>query len=191
MVLMTLNYYQILEVDPGADPAQIKAAFYRLARQYHPDLAGAAATDRFQKICAAYEVLKDPERRQQYDLGLKRTNPSGPDQAWDPPVVVRTQPAPPPQAQPQDRANPAAKLRTLIKSRKLAQAVAQAQAWVEAEPDQPEAIHGLALAYHRLGSELRLRGDPQARHYLTLALKTEPDNRELAFEIRLELAQLP
>lgn len=190
MLLMTLNYYQILEVDPGADLAQIKAAFYHLARRYHPDVAGAATTDRFQQICAAYQVLKDPKRRQQYDAALKPPNRSGPAQTWDPPVVVRTQPSPPPQPQPQDRANQAAKLRTLIKSRRLAQAVAKAQDWVEAEPGHAEAIHLLALAYHRLGSELRLRGDPQARHYLTLALKTEPDNRELAFEIRLELDQL-
>jgi curved DNA-binding protein CbpA len=62
------NYYRVLSVDPTADDATIKAAFRRLARRYHPDLAkNARAARRFPEIREAYEVLCDPEKRRQYD----------------------------------------------------------------------------------------------------------------------------
>jgi curved DNA-binding protein len=62
------NYYRLLNVDSAADDATIKAAFRRLARRYHPDLAkNARAARRFPEIRQAYEVLCDPEKRRHYD----------------------------------------------------------------------------------------------------------------------------
>lgn len=62
------NYYRTLNVDSTADDAAIKAAFRRLARRHHPDVAKTArAARRFPEIREAYEVLSDPERRRQYD----------------------------------------------------------------------------------------------------------------------------
>ena len=62
------DYYRILAVDSTADDATIKAAFRRLARRHHPDVARTArAARRFHEIREAYEVLCDPERRARYD----------------------------------------------------------------------------------------------------------------------------
>ncbi|NJL02445.1 MAG: DnaJ domain-containing protein [Spirulinaceae cyanobacterium SM2_1_0] len=62
------DYYALLAVAPTATTAEIKAAFRALARQYHPDLnPDAEAQEQFKQICAAYEVLSDPERRHEYD----------------------------------------------------------------------------------------------------------------------------
>jgi len=62
------NYYRILNIDAAADAATIKAAFRRLARRCHPDLAkNARAARRFPEIREAYEVLCDPEKRRHYD----------------------------------------------------------------------------------------------------------------------------
>jgi DnaJ-class molecular chaperone len=62
------NYYRVLKIDSTADEATIKAAFRRLARRYHPDLArNARAARRFPEIREAYEVLSDPEKRRRYD----------------------------------------------------------------------------------------------------------------------------
>jgi curved DNA-binding protein len=68
------DYYTILGVDRDSSQDQIKKAFRRLARQYHPDVAKeAGAEERFKEISEAYETLSDPQKRQAYDeLGRHR-----------------------------------------------------------------------------------------------------------------------
>jgi curved DNA-binding protein CbpA len=63
------NYYEILQVSQDATLQEIKIAFRRLARQYHPDLHPnqPTATEQFKKICQAYEILSDSQLRQQYN----------------------------------------------------------------------------------------------------------------------------
>ena len=62
------DYYKVLGVPRDADSKDIKRAFRKLARKYHPDVAkGAQAEARFKEVNAAYEVLKDPEKRAAYD----------------------------------------------------------------------------------------------------------------------------
>jgi curved DNA-binding protein CbpA len=71
MPLGDKNYYKILQVDPSADLEVIAVAYKRLARMYHPDTNRSPnATSRMQEINAAYEVLKDPAKRTQYDRAL-------------------------------------------------------------------------------------------------------------------------
>src|SRR5690348_5334219 len=63
------DYYEVLGVERGADDAAIKRAFRKLAQQWHPDVnKDAAADERFKEINEAYQVLSDPQRRQQYDM---------------------------------------------------------------------------------------------------------------------------
>ncbi len=62
------DYYDILGVKPDASDAEIKTAYRRLARKYHPDVSKeAGAEDRFKSINEASEALRDPERRAAYD----------------------------------------------------------------------------------------------------------------------------
>ena len=60
-----MDYYQTLGVNRTASDTEIKAAYRKLAMQYHPDRGG--DSQRFSQINEAYEVLKDPQRRAQYD----------------------------------------------------------------------------------------------------------------------------
>ena len=69
MATRTPDLYEILGVDKKASAGEIKKAYRKLARQYHPDKnpGDAAAEERFKEIQAAYDVLSDPEKRKQYD----------------------------------------------------------------------------------------------------------------------------
>lgn len=64
-----IDYYKILGVDKNASQDDIKKAFRKLARKYHPDLNpnDPSAKDKFQEINEANEVLSDPEKRKKYD----------------------------------------------------------------------------------------------------------------------------
>ena len=66
---MATDYYQTLGVKRDASVKEIRAAFRRLARKYHPDVnPGASDGDRrFKEVNAAHEVLSDPEKRKKYD----------------------------------------------------------------------------------------------------------------------------
>jgi len=65
---MAGDYYQILGVSRDVDKDELKRAYRRLARQYHPDVnKEAGAEDKFKEINRAYEVLSEPETRARYD----------------------------------------------------------------------------------------------------------------------------
>lgn len=64
-----IDYYKILEIDKSANEADIKKAYRKLARKYHPDVNpnDESAKTKFQEINEAHEVLSDPEKRKKYD----------------------------------------------------------------------------------------------------------------------------
>ena len=62
------DYYKILGVERDAKEAEIKTAYRRLARKYHPDVSKEPdAEEKFKEVSEAYDVLKDKEKRQAYD----------------------------------------------------------------------------------------------------------------------------
>ncbi len=67
---MAADHYEVLGVDRTASADEIKKAYRRLARELHPDVnPGADASERFKLVTHAYDVLSDPQQREQYDLG--------------------------------------------------------------------------------------------------------------------------
>src|SRR3546814_21108494 len=77
---LDIDYYELLEVDRTADDKVLKAAYRKLAMQYHPDRnPGCQVSEaRFKAINEAYEVLKDPQKSAAYDrFGQSLTNGFG------------------------------------------------------------------------------------------------------------------
>jgi hypothetical protein len=82
------DYYRLLQVDPGAHPEVIRAAYRTLLRVLarHPDLGGGEAEAR--AIIEAYRTLSNPERRRAYDLWLRvHTRPAGPPRGLPPRIA--------------------------------------------------------------------------------------------------------
>ncbi len=63
------DYYEVLGISRGASPQEVKRAYRKLARKFHPDVnpGDKTAEGRFKEITGAYEVLTDPEKRRRYD----------------------------------------------------------------------------------------------------------------------------
>ena len=71
------NCYELLEVSPSANNAELRKAFRKLSKRLHPDttsLPSDEATRQFQNVCEAYDLLSDPVLRANYDLSIKKEN---------------------------------------------------------------------------------------------------------------------
>jgi curved DNA-binding protein len=80
MAVQFRDYYETLGVSKTATEDEVKSAFRKLARKFHPDVAKdkKAAEEKFKQINEAYEVLSDPEKRKKYDqLGANWNQPGG------------------------------------------------------------------------------------------------------------------
>lgn len=78
---MFVDYYEVLGVWASADEASVKKAYFKLAKIYHPDVAGRSDTPEgeidFKLINEAFAVLSDPLRRREFDEQLKKSKRSG------------------------------------------------------------------------------------------------------------------
>src|SRR6185503_6450972 len=80
-----MDLYAVLGLAPGASSADIKRAYRRLSRRYHPGInpGDHTAEAMFRRITEAYETLADPARRQQYDAGGKSPVKGGTGQTFE------------------------------------------------------------------------------------------------------------
>ena len=69
LIMAKRDYYEVLGVDKSASADDIKKAFRKLALKYHPDKnpGDKSAEEKFKEVAEAYNVLRDPEKRQKYD----------------------------------------------------------------------------------------------------------------------------
>jgi DnaJ-class molecular chaperone len=70
------DFYTVLGLDRNASEKEIKSAYRKLAKKYHPDLnqGNRQAEEKFKEVTEAYEILSDKEKRNQYDrFGLNKS----------------------------------------------------------------------------------------------------------------------
>jgi curved DNA-binding protein len=73
----TVNYYDLLQINPRAEVETIDRVYRILATRYHPDNQQTGDSERFRLLTEAYQLLKDPVKRKEYDRQFE-VNPAGP-----------------------------------------------------------------------------------------------------------------
>ena len=206
--------YRLLGVPRNATLDDIKVAYRRLARKYHPDVNqnDPTATDKFRLVQEAYKMLKDSDKEDlNKELFAKKasTNASPSQSAPPPPKAPPSKPQPHPKIKIEVKqvnnqvdpinSDPELKLKLdmlrrvqdLLKQKKYVVAIAVVEGMSERFPNSPEVIHWKAVTYHRWSSELILAGKlREAEIYLNKALNTDPKNRELSFEVKRDLERV-
>jgi tetratricopeptide (TPR) repeat protein len=212
--------YRLLGIPRNATLDDIKVAYRRLARKYHPDVNqdDPSATDKFRLVQEAYKMLKDADKGDTsnasggsgYGTNVWRSPATTPVQTT---TKKPSEPTKPPQSQPKIKvevrqvsnqvdpinSDPELKLKLdmlrrvqdLLKQKKYIVAIAVVEGMSERFPNSPEVIHWKAVTYHRWSNELILTGKlREAEIYLNKALNTDPKNRELIFEVKRDLERV-
>jgi curved DNA-binding protein CbpA len=74
-----VNHYEVLEVSPSASASTIEQVFRLLAKKNHPDLGAGADVAAYKQLVASFEVLRDPQKRSDYDRMLNEQKQGGTD----------------------------------------------------------------------------------------------------------------
>lgn len=191
------DYYRLLELTPAASIDEIKAAYRRLARQYHPDAHSQdkLANDKFIALTEAYQQLISLARQARSSDASKvpTATATTPQPAPDIKVVRKPVPQSPPLslAHEQLKWNTYRELQQLWKHKRFLKAIALAETLAQRIPQDAEIRSWQASAYQRWGRQLiQDRQQEKARVYLQRALKTSPHNRSLWLEVERDFRAL-
>lgn len=199
--------YRLLGIPRNATLDDIKVAYRRLARKYHPDVNpdDPTATDKFLLVQEAYKILKDADKGDVPKVAFARESSMRSHMATPPPKSPQPHPKIKIEVKQVNNqidpinSNPELKLKLdllrrvqdLLKQKKYLVAIAVVEGMSERFPSSPEVIHWKAVTYHRWSSELILVGKlREAEIYLNKALNTDPKNRELSFEVKRDLERV-
>ncbi|MGD1856085.1 MAG: DnaJ domain-containing protein [Leptolyngbyaceae cyanobacterium] len=184
------DHYRILGLRTGATFDDVKAAYRKLARKYHPDVNpdDKKAHERFIKVTKAYESLSDMF---QPDNGENEPD-EGPGETVPEEISSPVQTNPGLSAHEQKlKQDSYRQLQTLFKQKKYPRAIALVEGLAQRITHDSEVRQWQAITYQRWGRELIAQGQlNKARIYLDKALKTDPLNKSLWVEINRDLQSI-
>lgn len=189
--------YRLLGLRTGASYEDIKSSYRRLARQYHPDVnPGQQAEEKFIQITEAYKyllgVVQPPE-------GTTSQNPSRPPAPPPPTAKVRVTRKPPPveinrdlsQTDRQLKQSSYEQLQDFLKTQRFPRAIALVEGLAQRMPNDQEVRQWQAITYQRFGHYLALTNQAEkARVYLKKALRTDPHNKALWYEVERDFRRI-
>lgn len=186
--------YRILGLARNASWEDVKIAYRRLARKYHPDInkGDPKATDKFRLVQEAYQLLRSTTAGESIEVKSSAPDiPTPQAPVTHPRVKVEVRPPKTPSPEEKLLKDTLQKVQLLLRQRKYHVAIAMLEGLRQRFGDQAEVIKWQAVAYQRHGNELiRVGKYREAESYLHKALKTAPDNRALCFEVRHDLDRL-
>lgn len=209
-----IDCYRALGLRTGAPFADVKAAYRRLARRYHPDVnpGDQQAKDKFIELTEAYRTLSQALPHDGLDSAETST-----ESAVNSAVAqtqqkssaskrpqTQTKPAPPKPEYPEVQKNPNLskleqklkqdsynQLQTLLKYRKFPRAIALVEGLAQRIPNDDEVRQWQAITYQRWGRQLINDGQfAKAQIYLKKALQTDPHNKSLHQEVNQDFQRL-
>ncbi len=163
------THYEVLGVDPAADLAAIQAAFFQLARRWHPDRVPGdlgevreLATSVFARMTEAHGELSDPERRADYDRLLREGGATDAEQETIKAVI--------------NAASAFQRAEILVKRQRLKEALVEARAAAENDPEQVEHAALYAWIRGQLLDAADVGAINELIRILDQAVEKEPDN---------------
>ncbi|MBG1267916.1 J domain-containing protein [Nostoc sp. WHI] len=194
--------YRLLGLRSGASFADIKASYRRLAQQYHPDINpdDNKAKDKFIALTEAYKLLLTVVLPEETAAHSNQMSTSGLDQAkatHRPVTTVTSQQSatlkPPNLLEIEERLKwkTYEQLQRFLQERRFPQAIALAEALADRMSTDAEVRQWLAIAYQIWGRALISENQLlKARIYLKKALKTDPHNKSLSYEVQRDFQRL-
>ncbi|MEH2373013.1 J domain-containing protein [Nostoc sp.] len=197
--------YRLLGLRSGASFAEIKASYRRLAQQYHPDINpnDNKAKDKFIALTEAYKLLLTVVLPEETVAHLSQVSTSGRDDAkatqWQKTPVTTVTSQQPLKAKPPNlleieerlKWKTYEQLQRFLQERRFPQAIALAEALAARLSTDAEVRQWLAIAYQIWGRALITENQLlKARIYLKKALKTDPHNKTLWYEVQRDFQRL-
>ncbi|MGK7887838.1 MAG: DnaJ domain-containing protein [Leptolyngbyaceae cyanobacterium] len=198
-----VNCYHVLGLQPGASFADVKAAYRRLARHYHPDVNPDNvewANQHFIEVTEAYQfIFQLGEAAAAKKLKRDRAPASSPTPSPSQPVRVKVHRPPPtvqsnPQLSEMDnrlKQQSYSQLQVFLKDQRFPRAIALVEGLAQRIPDDPEVQQWQAITYQQWARYLAEQKDyHKARIYLKKALKANPHNRRLWTEVKQDFQRI-
>ena len=177
------DHYRTLGLRTGASFEDVKAAYRKLARKYHPDVNpdDQRSQDRFIKVTKAYEALLEVFQPEEEEADSNAAVAEQP--AAEPPSPVQKNPGLSDHEQ-KLKQDSYRQLQLLLKQQKYPRAIALVEGLAQRITQDVEVRQWQAITYQRWGRQLISQGQlGKARIYLDKALKTDPLNKSLWVEI--------
>ncbi len=208
--------YRLLGLRTGASYDEIKASYRRLAREYHPDVNPdnqSQSQEKFIQLTEAYKyLLRQVQAGQTNGSGASRAEPasryaarpaggtaSGAASGSGPTPRVKVTRKPPPvytapdlsQTDQQLKQNAYEQLQQFLKDHRFPRAIALVEGLAQRLPNDAEVRQWQAITYQRWGRQLVNENQPdKARIYLKKALRTDPHNKSLWYEVERDFRRI-